>query len=364
MSTVIDQPRNDVPIVTDATLLAVPNMNDDNARAEYLQKIRALRNPPKEAVPAAPAPEAEADSVDVQPDPVPVADYVEPEQDAIVDSQPQDTASNRIRLSPDDLKDYEIPVTDEDGNVTYLSYDEFEKTVGLYSKQNKRARELADREREVDALKNQLLTEQGTIIQQTSAQELAMAQRYQWIQNSLAFAHKHGVDVIKFEDGTSKKVTQLITEKTALEAQYNTLSQRKAQAQLKIQQAQIDFVSQQDSILEQRAPNIKKARNDISKYLERNGFTSEEAAALAFSKAELLMVIDKAMKYENAQRSQPKEKRVASNTKVLKQPSRLSGRGTPSNSPSTSRMSELQNLGAKASPDQLRELRRLQLQNR
>ena len=191
-----------------------------------------------------------------------------------------------------------------------------------------------------------------------------MAQRYQWIQNSLAFAHKHGVDVIKFEDGTSKKVTQLITEKTALENQYTTLSQRKQQAQMKIQQAQFDFVAQQDQILEQRAPNIKKARNDISKYLERSGFTAEEAAALAFSKAELLMVIDKAMKYENASRSQPKEKKVASNTKVLKQPSRLAGRGTPQNSPSTSRMSELQSLGSKASPDQLRELRRLQLQNR
>jgi hypothetical protein len=362
MSTVIDQPRNDVPIVADATLLAVPNMNDDNARAEYLQKIRALRNPPKEAEPAAPQPQAEV--VDVQPDDVPSTDYVEPPEDAIVDSQTQDTQSNRVRLSPDDLRDYEIPVTDENGNVTYLSYEEFDKTVGLYSKQNKRARELADREREVDALKNQLLSEQGNVIQQTSAQELAMAQRYQWIQNSLAFAHKHGVDVVKFEDGTTKKVTQLITEKTALETQYNNLSQRKQQAQLKIQQAQMDFVAQQDQILDQRAPNIKKARNDISKYLERNGFTAEEAAALAFSKAELLMVIDKAMKYENAGRSQPKEKKVASNTRVLKQPSRLAGRGTPVNSPSTSRISELQGLGTKATPDQLRELRRLQLQNR
>jgi hypothetical protein len=34
MSTVIEQPRNDVPIVTDATLLAVPNMFDDKAKGE------------------------------------------------------------------------------------------------------------------------------------------------------------------------------------------------------------------------------------------------------------------------------------------------------------------------------------------
>ena len=363
MSTVIDQPRNDVPIVTDATLLAVPNMNDDNARAEYLQKIRALRNPPKEAEPAASEPPAPAETADVQPDDVPYNDPVEPQEDAIV-SQPEDTQSNRTRLSPDDLRDYEIPVTDEDGNITYLSYDEFDKTVGLYSKQNKRARELADREREVDALKNQLLTEQTQVVQTTQAQELAMAQRYQWIQNSIAFAHKHNVDTIKFEDGTSKKVTQLIAEKTALENGYSQLQARRSAAEARIQEAQQNFIAQQDEILEQKAPNIKRARNDISKYLERSGFTAEEAAALAYSKAELLMVIDRAMKYENAQRSQPKEKKVASNTKVLKQPSRLAGRGTPQNSPSTSRMSELQNLGAKATPDQLRELRRLQLQNR
>jgi hypothetical protein len=76
------------------------------------------------------------------------------------------------------------------------------------------------------------------------------------------------------------------------------------------------------------------------------------------------MLIDKAMKYENAQRGQVKEKKVATNTKVLKQPSRLAGRGTPVNSPSASRAQELQRLGSKATPDQLRELRRLQLQNR
>jgi len=363
MSTVIEQPRSDVPIVTDAALLKVPNMQDEAGRAEYLQKIRALRNKPSEEVApqATSAPEAPVE----QPDTEITADMAEPITDAIEPAaQASDTASARTRLSQDDLADYEIPVTDEDGNVTYLSYDEFNKSVGLYSKQNKKSRELADREREVEALKTSLLAEQSKVLQQTANQETLMSERYQWVQNSIAFAHKNGVDVVKFEDGTSKKVTQLIAEKTALENDYSSLQRRKAEAQKAIDRAHEDFIKAQDAVLEERAPNIKKARADMAKFLERQGFTSEESKALSYSKAELLILIDKAMKYENAQRGQVKEKKVATNTKVLKQPSRLAGRGTMANSPSVSRAQELQRLGTKATPDQLRELRRLQLQNR
>lgn len=363
MSTVIEQPRSDVPIVADATLLKVPNMQDDAARTEYLQKIRALRNQPStEVAPqAAAAPEATVEQPDTEvttDEPDSVTDAIEPA------AQVSDTASNRIRLSQEDLAEYEIPVTDEDGNVTYLSYDDFNKSVGLYSKQNKKSRELAEREREVEALKTSLLSEQTKVLQQTVSQEAKMSERYQWVQNSIAFAHKNGVDIVKFEDGTTKKVTQLIAEKTALENDYSLLQQQKAQAEQMIARAHEDFVKQQDAVLEERAPNIKKSRADIAKFLERQGFTSEESKALSYSKAELLMLIDKAMKYENAQRGQVKEKKVATNTKVLKQPSRLAGRGTLANSPSVSRAQELQRLGSKASPDQLRELRRLQLQNR
>jgi hypothetical protein len=362
MSTVIEQPRNDVPIVTDATLLAVPNMNDETARAEYLQKIRALRKPPEEvASPAEPAPQAEAELPDTEV----ITDDEEVATDATPDEPTETAAERRIRLSKEDLQEYEIPVYDEDGNITYLSYDEFNKTVGTYSKQNKKLRELAEREREVEALKTNLIAEQQRVLQSTTSQEQAMAERYQWVQNSLAYAHQHGVDIVKFQDGTSKKVTQLIAEKTALETQYSNIQTQKQRAQGMIDAAQQDFIRAQDAILEQRAPGIKKARADIAKYLERQGgFTSEESNALAHSKAELLMLIDKAMKYDNAQRGQVKEKKVATNTKVIKQSSRLAGRGTPVNSPASSRISELQALGSKAKPDELRELRRLQLQNR
>lgn len=363
MSTVIEQPRSDVPIVADATLLKVPNMQDEAGRLEYLQKIRALRNQPSKEV--APQATAAPESVVEQPATEVTADYEEPITDAIEPAnQVSDTASTRVRLSQEDLVDYEIPVTDEDGNVTYLSYDEFNKSVGLYSKQNKKSRELADREREVEALKTSLVAEQSKILQNTASQEARMSERYEWVQNSIAFAHKNGIDVVKFEDGTTKKLTQLIAEKSALESDYAQLQSQKASAQKALEAANEDFVRKQDAILEERAPNIKKARADITKFLERQGFTSEESKALSYSKAELLMLIDKAMKYENAQRGQVKEKKVATNTKVLKQPSRLAGRGTPVNSPSVGRAQELQRLGSKATPDQLRELRRLQLQNR
>jgi hypothetical protein len=362
MSQVIEQPRNDVPIVTDATLLAVPPMNDENGRAEYIAKIRALRNAPAKAEPQPqPQPKAEV----VQPEPVDTPAEPELSADAIDEpSEVVDTASSRTRLSPEDLAEYEIPVTDEDGNTQYLSYDEFQKTVGLYSKQNKRARELAEREREVEALKTNLISQNAAVIDQTTAQEAQMTERYQWVQNSIAFAHQHGVDVINFEDGTSKKLTALIAEKTALENAYNGLQAKKTQAQRQLEAAQQDFIKAQDEVLEKRAPNIKKSRADIAKFLEREGFTQAEANALAHAKAELLVVIDKAMRYDNAQNSQPKERKVSSNTKVLKQPSRLAGRGTPVNSQSNTRMQELQALGNRAKPDELRELRRLQLQNR
>lgn len=361
MSTVIEQPRSDVPIVTDATLLAVPNMHDDKARTEYLQKIRALRKPPEEvAAPATPAAEVDVELPETSDTPV----DIEPNEDATHDAS-SDTQAGRTRLSKEDLETYEIPVYDEDGNVTYLSYEDFNKTVGTYSKQNKKLRELAEREREVEALKNNLVAEQTRILGQTATQEQTMSERYQWVQNSLAFAHQHGVEVVKFEDGTSKKVTQLIAEKTALETQYTKLQQQKTQAQQMIESAQTDFIKAQDAILEQKAPAVKKARADITKYLERQGgFTSEEASALSYSKAELLILIDKAMKYDSAIKGQSKEKKVGTNTRVIKQASRLAGRGTPINSPSSSRMTELQALGNKARPDELRELRRLQLQNR
>jgi myosin heavy subunit len=362
MSTVIEQPRNDVPIVTDATLLAVPNMFDDKAKGEYLAKLRAMRKPPEEV--AAPATEAQEAPVEL-PDTVDQTVTEEPVTDATEEVTTTETAAERrIRLSKEDLQEYEIPVYDEDGNVTYLSYDEFNKTVGTYSKQNKKLRELAEREREVEALKNNLVAEQTRILGAATNQEQTMAERYQWVQNSLAFAHQHGVEVVKFEDGTTKKVTQLIAEKTALETQYSKLQQEKTKAQKMIESAQTDFIKAQDAILEQKAPSVKKARADIAKFLEHQGFTSEEASALSYSKAELLMLIDKAMKYENAVNSKSKEKKVATNTKTIKHSSRLVGRGTPVGSPSSSRMSELQALGTKAKPEELRELRRLQLQNR
>jgi len=370
MSTVIEQPRNDVPIVADATLLAVPAPQDDAGRAEYLQKIRALRNSEK----AAPAePEAVKKAPVSQPEVIDPPEEEDLQQDAIqsdeprdaeVSDSPGDTPSNRTRLSKDDLKDYEIPVTNENGEIEYLSYDEFEKTVGTYSKQNKRARELAEREREVEAIKTKLVEEQTRIVNQTTGQEAKLQSRYQWVQQSLEHAAKYGIDVVEFEDGTKKKVTQLIAEKAAIESNYQKLQSRKEEAKRSIERAREDFIKEQDRILEERAPNVKKARADIAKFLERNGFTSEESNALAYSKAELLMLIDKAMRYENATKSQTKEKKVAQNTKVLKQPSRLSGRGTPANSPVMSRMQELQSKGTRATANELRELRRLQLANR
>lgn len=370
MSTVIEQPRNDVPIVADATLLAVPNMQDPAQKAEYLKRVRALRNEPPPA-PVAPAePElqepldaSDSEDQDSQPDlPPEPSETEESSPDATL--KPDVDTSNRVRLTADDLADYEIPVVDEDGNTVYLSYDEFNKTVGTYSKQNKKLRELAEREREVEAIKTNLLQEQAKVIQSSVNQEAKMAERYAWVQESIAFAHQHGVDEVQFEDGSKRKITQLIAEKTALENGYNQLMARRAQAQEAVNRAQQDFIAAQDKVLEARAPNTKKARADIAKFLEREGFTSQEANALAHAKAELLILLDKARRYDDAQRGVVKDKKVNTNTRVLKQPSRLAGRGTPVNNPAATRISELTALGTKATPDQLRELRRLQLQKK
>jgi hypothetical protein len=156
----------------------------------------------------------------------------------------------------------------------------------------------------------------------------------------------------------------LIAEKTSIETQAAKLQADRIAAQQKLDAASQDFIRVQDEVLEQKAPSVKKARNDITKFLERQGFTKEESQALAHAKAELLILFDKAMKYENAINSQSKEKKVSTNTKVIKQASRLAGRGTQVNSSQTTRVQELQSLGTKASPDQLRELRRLQLQRK
>ena len=178
MSTVIEQPRSDVPIVADATLLSVPNMNDPAAKAEYLAKVRGLRNTSKEAVTSNEPKEPVEAPVVIQPETSSDELVDLPSEDAIQPSnEPQDTSSGRTRLSKDDLKDYEIPVTNEDGEVEYLSYEDFEKTVGLYSKQNKRARELADREREVEALKTTLLQESTQIDDRVNSQEVQLTER-------------------------------------------------------------------------------------------------------------------------------------------------------------------------------------------
>lgn len=360
MNAVIEPVRNDVPIVADATLLTVPNMNDEAARGEYLKKIRALRNQPSTEVEPSQSAPAQPELLTLQPD----TDLDTLDDVPSVDAVPADTAATRTRLSKEDLQDYDIPVTDEDGNVEYLSYDEFVKTVGLYSKQNKRARDLAEREREVEVLKTQLSERNAQALAGIQDEASKLENRYTWVQNSIAHAHKHSLDIVEFEDGTKRKLTQLIAEKTALENGYTELLKRRAQAEQQLRQAQEDFVSAQDKILEERAPTVRRARADIAKFLERSGFTNQEAQALSHAKAELLMVLDKAMKYDNAQRSSSREKKVGSNTKVLKQPSRLAGRGTPVNQPANTRMQELQSRGMKATADELRELRRLQLQSR
>lgn len=359
MSTVIEQPRNDVPIVTDATLLAVPSAQDEAGRAEYLKKIRALRNTPTEtadtAVTDAPATQDAAE----MPSDLQTMELEPQDEDESLDATAQTATSTRQRLSADDLKNYEIPVLDDDGNVQYLSYDEFNKTVGTYAKVNKKARELADREREVEAIKTQLVEANRTVLTNTTSEEAKIQARYRWVQDSIAHAHRYSVDQVKFEDGTQRSVSQLIAEKTALEAKYTELQQQRAVAAANIERAQEDFVRAQEEILKQRSPSTLKAKNDIAKFLERSGFSPEDANALSRSKAELLIVLDKAMRYDNALRSNSKEKRVGQNTKVLGQRSRNEGRGVINSNPQSTRVQELERLGTKANRDQLRELYRL-----
>ena len=362
MSTVIEQPRDDVPIVTDATLLAVPNMQDPEARTEYLKKVRALRNSEQAVAPvAAPAPVAQAAEPDQQPaEELDAADENDPE-DAIYDPDPStgDTPDERIRLSADDLKNYEIPVQREDGTIEYLSYEEFNKTVGTYSKQNKKSRDLAEREREVEALRTQLVERSQNVVTATIDEEAKLQQRYTWVTSSIAHAAKSNQDVVKFEDGSSRSLQQLLAEKTALESRYTVLQTQRASAEQELADARERFLAEQNEVLERKAPKLKSGRTDVSKYLERQGFTSEQANALTHGKAELLVLLDKAMRYDNATKSQNKEKRVGQNTRILGQRSRLEGRGVTVGSPQVTRIQELERLGTKANREQLKELYRL-----
>jgi hypothetical protein len=359
MSTVVEQPRDDVPIVTDATLLAVPNMQDPEARTEYLKRVRALRNTPDAAAPQAQttAPIQNLDAADLP------AELLTDADDATVESSSPDAipdvTNGRRRLSADDLQQYEIPVVGEDGTVEYLSYEDFNKTVGTYAKVNKKARELADREREIDAIKTRLVEANQAVLQSTESEEAKIAKRYEWVQNSIAHAHRYSVDTVKFQDGTHKSVSQLIAEKTALENQYAQQQQRKSAAEQQIRQAQEDFIQAQEEVLKQRSPSTLKARNDIAKFLERSGFSADDANALSHSKAELMIVLDKAMRYDNALKSQSKEKRVGQNTRVLAQRSRSEGRGVSVGNPQSTRIQELERLGTKANREQLKELYRL-----
>jgi len=364
MNSVIDVPRNDIPIVSDTTLLSVPQSNDDAGRAEYLKKLRALRAKPSAEVEPKPVPvamdSASADISDTEQQP---SETLEQQANS-PSSDANTTDSNKIRLSRDDLKGYELPVWDDDGSVHYLSLEEFEKTVGLYSKQNKKARELAEREREVETLKTQLVEEHGRIVDRASTRETEITGRYEWVQTTLAFAHQHNLDTVKFEDGSKRTVTQLITEKTSLENEFAKLQRTRAESLKKLEQAQQEFIQAQDKILEQRAPELKAKRGELAKFLESQGFTPQESQALSSAKAELLLLFEKARRWDSAQKSENRERKVNTNTKVINQPSRLSGRGAPVNSGNTSRIEELTRKGTKANADELRELRRLQLQRK
>ena len=305
-------------IITDAVgNIPVVMPGDEVGRADAIAKIRAAMG---KSVPAKPEP--------------PVATQAEPSSDTLIaeqDEQPvistlDDASTVSKRSTKLEELDLDEIILDFDGEELALSKEDLKKGAGLYKANNQKSEELARERKALEAEKAALAAKAGDEVRVLNDELAKRQNRTSQLDELLEYAYDNKYAALKFPDGKVSQVADLEREHKA-----NTLAiarlQKQAQAKEKeVQESRENFIRQQREILMQKDPTITKRLDDIASYLKRGGFEDHHADTLINADARLVLLLDKARKYDDALNATP-EKKKASQTKVISKPNRSENRG-------------------------------------
>ncbi|MCX8491433.1 MAG: hypothetical protein ORN54_10225 [Cyclobacteriaceae bacterium] len=245
------------------------------------------------------------------------------EPDLAADDFDEDESStetiNRKKLNLDELDADEIEI-EIDGEVYSLSKDDLKSGVGLYEVNNKKARELANQAKALEA-------ERATVVAQAS-QELDQfhnvveqhVERNRQIDELLEKAWKNNYDSFKWPDGTVMTVAQLEKEQKANELAIRRLERERDNKQEQVQALEADYRDRQWEVLRNEDPTILDRMDDLASYLRRQGFSDSQAERLARnSDARVIKMIDKARKFDSSLTAKPQKKMVSKKTEIINQ---------------------------------------------
>ncbi len=292
---------------------------DDRGRAAAIAKIRAhTGNAPKLAV-VTPEPKAQA-SIDpdvVVDEPIEVAPQISEDAPAPV---------SKRSLKADDLDEIIVTI---DGEDKVLSQEELKRGAAFLAANNKRAEELAREKKALEAEKAALAAKASQEVNDLSNEIATREKRNSQLDEWLEYAYSNNYTALNLPDGRKNvSVAQLENERKANELSIRRSQTRAQQKQAEIDAQQTSFREAQRAILLEKDPDITNRLDDIASYLQRAGFDEGDANLLVNAKAELVLLLDKARKYDNALNSTP-EKKKASQTKVISKSGVRSEASTP-----------------------------------
>ena len=279
---------------------------DDKGKADAIAKIRAFTGKTKEA------PQVEhVEPVVGSNEPQGVID--EPQEVAPPLEGAQQTVSKRS-LKADDLDEIIVTI---DGEDKVLTSEELKRGAAFLAANNKRAEELARDRKFLEAEKTALAVKASKEVNDLTSEIATREQRNSQLDEWLEYAYRNNYTALNLPDGKKNvSVAALENERKA-----NELAIRRSQTKAKEKQAEIEaqqasFREAQRAILLEKDPDITNRLDDIASYLERSGFDRDDAQLLINAKAELVLLLDKARRFDNALNSTP-EKKKASQTKVI-----------------------------------------------
>ena len=329
---------------------------DDTGRADAIRKIREATG---KVVPLKPQQNIATQDASPEVSDANDAPQIEVEEPEVTYSDAQEAVSKRS-LKVDELDEL---VMDFDGEEIVLSKDDLKKGAGLYKANNKKAEELAHERKALEAEKAALAAKASNEVNDLQREIATRETRNSQIDEWLEYAYRNNYVSLKFPDGSQVQVAKLENERKANELAIRRSQTTASKKQQEIEESRRSFIESQRQILKAADPQIEDRLDDIASYLKRAGFTEDDANVLVNAKAELVLLLDKARKYDNALNSTP-EKKKASQTKVISRgSSRSESPTTPQGNSNVAKWQEVVRSAPQGSSqyvEALRNIRKLQ----
>ena len=230
------------------------------------------------------------------------------------------TIRRSLRLDEIDADEIEIEI---DGEVYQLSKDDLKSGIGLYENNNKKAKELANKEKALEAERATVVAKAGQELDQFHTAIESRMERNRQIEELLIKAFNNNYDSYKFPDGRVITIAQLEKEQKVNELDVKRLQRERTKKEEEVKVLEADYRNRQWDILRNEDPAIFDRMDDLSSYLKRQGFNDAQSEYLARnSDARVIKMIDKARKFDSSVAAKPQKKMVSKKTEVINQSTR------------------------------------------